>query len=86
MSEDTWQEDWHFHLDQEPGETQKIRGFLQFGGRLNVNTHFLPRANDVCKAHNLRMVQVDDFTASVDLHHDLYSVRAYVTLTKAGSP
>ena len=80
---ENWQEEWRFNLDQEDPEIkQKIRGYLQFGGRLNVKEHFLPRAQEVCKEHNLNLVQVEGFVASVDLVKDRYTVSACVTLKR----
>ena len=76
-----WQEEWCFNLDQE--NKAEIRGYVQFGGRLGLNSHFMPRAADVCREHNLNIVKVEGFKASVNLNDDLYSVSALVTLKTA---
>ena len=82
--EEPWQEEWRFHLDQE--NPSEIRGYLQFGGRLNVKEHFLPRAKIVCQEHNLTLVRVEGFQASVDFGDDQYTVSALVTLARNPSP
>jgi hypothetical protein len=76
-----WQEEWRFHLDQE--NKSEIRGYLQFGGRLNAKEHFAPRAQQVCKEHNYILLRVEEFKASVDFGKDLYHVSALVTLKRA---
>jgi len=79
-SAEPWQEEWRFHLDQEnPAE---IRGYLQFGGRLNLKEHFLPRAKTVCSEHNLILIRVEGFQASVNLGKNLYTVSALVTIQR----
>jgi hypothetical protein len=78
-----WQEEWRFHLDQENEKIKtETRGYLQFGGRLSLKDHFIPRANDVCKEHGLSLLKIDDFSATVDLNKDEYTVRALVTLKR----
>ena len=78
--DEPWQEEWRFHLHEEEGD--KTRGYLQFGGRLNLKEHFLPRAKIVCQEHNLSLVRVEGFQASVNLGDDQYTVSALVTLTR----
>jgi hypothetical protein len=73
-----WQEEWRFDLSQE--NAKEIRGYLQFGGRLSVNGHFLPRAKTVCEERNLTLVLVEGFKASIDLGNDRYIVSGLVTL------
>jgi len=82
---ETWGERWQFNLEQED-KAAEIRSHLQFGGRLNVKEHFLPRALDVCKAHNLALVRIEEFRAAVDFGQGLYSVSAFVTLKRAAPP
>ena len=79
-STEPWREEWRFHLDQEEGD--ETRGYLQFGGRLNLNEHFLPRAKIVCQEHNLTLVRVEGFQASADLGSNQYTVSALVTLKR----
>jgi len=80
---ESWQEEWRFHLDEEGTEVkQKIRGYVQFGGRLTAKDYFLPRAQEVCREHNLSLIGVEGFVASVDLNKDQYTVSACVTLKR----
>jgi len=79
---DTWQEEWRFLLHQEDGEKHKIRSHIQFGGRLTLKDHFLPRAQDAVKLTNALLVQIDGFKSEVDLNKDSYIVSAYVTLKR----
>lgn len=80
---DQWQEEWRFNLDREDaGAKQKIRGYVQFGGKLTYRDYFLPRAQEVCKERNLILIKVEDFRASADLHRDKYTISALVTLER----
>lgn len=83
---DTWQEEWRFNLDQESVESKaKIRGYLQFGGRLSLHEHFLPRAAEVCEERGLRLLRTDRFVALVDFNRNHYVVSACVTLQRKPS-
>ena len=77
---ETWQEEWRFNLHCE--DKEKIRGYVQFGGRLSCKNHFMPHAEEVCKEHNLSLVQVERFEADVNMSRDTYVVSACVTLKR----
>jgi hypothetical protein len=79
---ETWQEEWRFLLHQEDGVKEKIRSHVQFGGRLSVREHFLPRAQEAVKLTNALLVKIDGFKSEVDLNKDLYIVSAFVTLKR----
>jgi hypothetical protein len=83
LPQDTWQEEWRFRLHEEDSDAQAaVRGYVQFGGRLNAKEHFLPRARIVCKERNLSLVQIKEFVASADMLKNQYTVSAIVTLKR----
>lgn len=84
MSEQSgsWQEEWRLHLHEDKEECSKIRGYLQFGGRLSLKEHFLPGAKAICEESGLSLLGVTNFKTNVNLSNNIYTVSAFVTLKR----